>query len=124
MGALGWIAMGCGALIVIIVVVGVAATLLFGPQIKKYINEAGPKLKQLGEEAKTNPTKAAADSMLQFSGGLFEMAAEDDVNKRYTVREKRSGQLTTFYWDAKAGKPKSVPGDFSAIPADAKPPAQ
>jgi hypothetical protein len=51
------------------------------------------------------------------------MAAEDDVNKRYTVREKQTGKLTTFYWNAKKGLPEKVDGDFSAIPADATAPS-
>jgi hypothetical protein len=50
--------------------------------------------------------------------GAGELIAEDDLNKRYTVREKKTGKLMTFYWDAKANAPKSVEGDFSAIPAD------
>ena len=50
------------------------------------------------------------------------MIAEDDVNKRYTVREKQSGKLTTFYWDAKTNSAKSVEGDFSAIPVESHEP--
>lgn len=109
-GALGWLGIGCGALIVLIIVVVVGVGIF-----------AGPKLKQLGEEMQKNPTRAAADVALMT--GQFEMAKEDDVNKRYTVRQKSTGQLMTWYWDAKDGKPKSVAGDFSAIPADSGSPA-
>ena len=56
------------------------------------------------------------------SMGVGEMVAEDDVNKRYTVREKQTGKLTTFYWDAKTNSAKSVDGDFSAVPAEAREP--
>jgi len=109
-GALGWVGIGCGALIVIIIVV------IFGVAIL-----AGPKLKQFAEDAQKNPTKMAANVTLVT--GQFEMVKEDDANKRYTVRQKSNGQLTTFYWDSREGKPKSVQGDFSAIPADANSPA-
>lgn len=109
-GALGWLGIGCGSLIVIVVVVLIAVSIL-----------AGPKLKHLAEEMQKNPTRSAANITLMT--GQFEMVKEDDVNKRYTVRQKSNGQLMTFYWDAKEGKPKSVPGDFSAIPADANSPA-
>ena len=72
------------------------------------------------KEAQKNPTRATASVMVSM--GVGEMVAEDDVNKRYTVREKQSGKLTTFYWDAKTNSPKSVEGDFSAIPAEAREP--
>ena len=108
LGPLAWLGIGCGALIVIIIVVLV----VFGMV-------AGPKLKKFAEEAQKNPTRATATTMVSMTGGQFEMVKEDDVNKRYTVRQKATGQLTTIYWDAKQGKPMTVPGDFSAIPADA-----
>ncbi|EDY21818.1 hypothetical protein CfE428DRAFT_1064 [Chthoniobacter flavus Ellin428] len=120
MGPLGWLAMGCTSLIVIVVVVGVGGAILFGPTIKKWIAEARPKFEKLAEQSKTNPTRALADGMVQLGGDRFEMVAADDEHKRYTVREKKSGQLITFYWDAKENAPKTVQGDFSAIPADAK----
>ncbi len=107
-GALGWLGIGCGALILIIIVVVVGGLII-----------AGPKVKQFVEEAQKNPTRATATAMVSMSGGQFEMVKEDDVNKRYTVRQKSNGQLTTIYWDAKQNKPVTVTGDFSAIPADA-----
>ena len=55
--------------------------------------------------------------------GQFEMVAEDDANKRYTVKEKKNGGLTTVYWNEKTKAPVAIPGDFSAIPADASTPA-
>ncbi|HSI13542.1 MAG TPA: hypothetical protein VK961_15970 [Chthoniobacter sp.] len=108
LGPLAWLGIGCGALIVIIIVVLV----VFGMV-------AGPKLKKFAEEAQKNPTRATATTMVSMTGGQFEMVKEDDVNKRYTVRQKSNGQLTTIYWDAKQNKPMTVTGDFSAIPADA-----
>jgi len=110
LGVFGWLGLGCGALLVILVIVGVLIGTVFAP-----------KFKQIAGEMQKNPTRAAAD--ITIATGQFEMVKEDDVNKRYTVRQKGVGQLMTFYWDAKQGKPVSVQGDFSAIPADASPPA-
>jgi hypothetical protein len=78
-------------------------------------------MKDFAAEAQTNPTKATANAMVNMTGGQFEIVKADDANKRYTVRQKSTGQLTTIYWDAKQNKPVTVVGDFSAIPADANP---
>jgi len=127
MGPLGWLATGCMALIVIVIAIGVGGTILLGPtvekyvpEIKKYIAEVRPKIEKLAEQSKTNPTRAMAEGMVQLGGDRYEMIAVDDAHKRYTVREKKSGQVITFYWDARENAPKAVQGDFSAIPADAK----
>jgi len=114
LGALTWLGIGCGAVIVIFVLIAVGVGVFLGPKL-------GPKLREFAEEAQKNPTRAAAN--ITVATGQFEMVAEDDVNKRYTVRQKAGGQLMTFYWDAKQGKPVSVPGDFSQVPKDANPPA-
>lgn len=119
LGVFAWLGIGCGALIVILIIVGVIAFVVLGPKVK----ELGPKFKEFAEEAQKNPTRATATAMVSMSAGQFEIVAEDDVNKRYTVRQKGNGQLTTIYWDAKQGKPLTVMGDFSAIPKDANPPA-
>jgi hypothetical protein len=110
LGPLAWLGIGCGSLIVIIIIVLV----IFGVWI-------APKAKQFAEEAQKNPTRAAAN--ITVATGQFEMAQEDDANKRYTVRQKANGQLMTFYWDAKTNKPQSVPGGFDAIPKDNSAPA-
>jgi hypothetical protein len=110
LSGLAWLGLGCGALIVILILGAAGVGFFFGPKFMKFANEA-----------QQNPTRATASVML--ATGQFEMAAEDDVNKRYTVRQKAGGQLVTIYWDAKQGKPATVPGDFSAIPKDASPPA-
>ena len=110
LGALAWIGIGCGG----IVVLGIIGVVVFGMMF-------GPKLKQFAEDAQKNPTRATASVMV--TTGQFEMVAEDDANKRYTVREKKGGGLTTIYWSEKDHAPKNIPGDFSAIPADAAAPA-
>lgn len=76
----------------------------------------GPKIKNFAEQAQKNPTRATATMMV--STGAMEMVAEDDVNKRYTVKDKKSGALTTIYWNAKKNAPDVIPGDFSAIPTE------
>lgn len=117
LGPLAWLGIGCGALIVIVIVVIAAVAIFAGPKLQKM----GGQLKEFAEEAQKNPTRATANAMVNMSGGQFEMVKEDDVNKRYTVKQKSNGQLTTIYWDEKQKKPLTVTGDFSAIPADANP---
>jgi len=109
LSGLAWLGIGCGGLILLAIVGFAVAAFFFGGKVRDF-----------AKDAQKNPTKATASMMVSM--GVGEMVAEDDVNKRYTVREKQSGKLTTFYWDAKANAPKSVPGDFSAIPADAPEP--
>jgi hypothetical protein len=114
-GALGWIGIGCGGIIVLIIIGFVAFGLLFGG-----------KLKQFAEDAQKDPTRTMATTMVTVSIGEIEMVAEDAANKRYTVREKKTGKLTTMYWNEKEKKVEVIPGDFSAIPAEAtetRPPA-
>ena len=78
----------------------------------------GGSIKEFAEGAQKNPTRMVATTMVRVGMGTFEMVAEDDANKRYTVREKANGKLTTIYWNEKAKKAEVIPGDFSAIPAD------
>jgi hypothetical protein len=108
LGGLAWLGIGCGSVVVLAIIGVVVFTALFGGKIKEF-----------AEEAQKNPTRAAATAMVKFSAGQFELVKEDDVNKRYTVKEKKSGQLTTLYWSEKTKSPETVAGDFSAIPADA-----
>jgi hypothetical protein len=112
LGPLAWLGIGCGALIVIVIIVVVIAGMFMAPKMKKF-----------GEDFQKNPTKATATTMVSVSMGALELVAEDDANKRYTVKEKNSGKLTTIYWDEKKQAPATIPGDFSAIPADASTPA-
>lgn len=99
------IGIGCAAIIGLVIIGFIVVGIMFGP-----------KMKQFAEEAQKNPTRAAASMMV--STGAMEMIAEDDVNKRYTVKDKKSGELTTIYWSEKKGGPEVVQGDFTAIPAD------
>ena len=110
LGPLAWIGIGCGGIVVLAIIGFVVFGMMFGGKIK-----------QFAEDAQKNPAKATASLMVSASAGQFEMAAEDDANKRYTVREKKSGSLTTIYWNEKKQAPEVIPGDFSAIPADPAP---
>ena len=114
LGPLAWIGIGCGGIIVLIVIAVVVFVTLFGGKIK-----------QFAKEMEKNPARATATTMVTMSAGQFEMVAEDDVNKRYTIREKQSRKLTTIYWNEKKKAPEVIQGDFSAIPAeDASPPSE
>src|SRR6266853_4810756 len=107
LGPLAWIGIGCGSIVVLGIIVVIAVTVLYGG-----------KFKQFAEDAQKNPARATATTMVTVSGGKLEMAAEDDANKRYTVREKQTGTLTTIYWNETKKAPEIIQGDFSAIPAD------
>jgi hypothetical protein len=113
LGPLAWVGIGCGSLVLL----GVIALIVVG-----FI--AGPKLKKFAEDAQANPTRMVANTMATVASGQMEMVAEDDVNKRYTVRAKKDGKLTTIYWDAKKNAPEVIEGDFSAIPAVESAPAE
>jgi uncharacterized protein YneF (UPF0154 family) len=110
LSGLAWLGIGCGGLVLLAIVVFVVGGVFLGAKVKNF-----------AKEAQKNPTRATASVMVSMGAG--EMVAEDDVNKRYTVREKQSGKLMTFYWDAKTNSAQSVEGDFSAIPAEAREPA-
>lgn len=101
------IGIGCGAIVLLAVIaLGIASVML------------APKMKKFAEDAQKNPTRATAEMMVSVSAGNMEMVAEDDANKRYTVKETKTGKLTTVYWSAKKNAPEVIEGDFSAIPAE------
>ena len=99
------IGIGCGAIVLLVIIGFGIMAVMFGGKVKDFV-----------DEAQKNPTRATATMMVNASGGAMELVAEDDENKRYTVKEVKTGTLTTIYWDAKRNAPVSVPGDFSAIP--------
>jgi hypothetical protein len=101
------IGIGCGGLALLVVIGMVVAGLLLGDKMVKF-----------AEDAQKNPTRTAADLMVTASMGSLEMVAEDDVNKRYTLKETATGSLTTIYWNEKKNSPETITGDFSAIPTE------
>ncbi len=107
LGALAWVGIGCGGLVVLGIIAFAVFAMFLAPKMKKFADEMG-----------TNPTRAAASLMVSVSAGQIEMAAEDDANKRYTVKNKQNGKLTTVYFSKKKNAPEVIQGDFSAIPAD------
>ena len=112
LGVFAWLGIGCGALIVLLIIGGVIASIFLGPKLKKF-----------AEDVQKDPTRTTATTMVSVSMGQIEMVKEDPANKRYTVRQKTNGQLTTIYWDTKKQAPVTVQGDFSAIPPGANSPA-
>jgi hypothetical protein len=107
LGPVAWIGIGCGGIIALIVIGIAIFTMMYGGKIK-----------QFAQEAQANPTRAAASAAVTFGGGQMEMIAQDDTNKRYTLREKQNGKLITIYWNEKKQAPETIEGDFSAIPQD------
>lgn len=107
LGPAGWVGIGCGGIVFLCLVGFAVFSMKFGGTVK-----------QFAEEAAKNPTRTVATTMVRVGMGTFEMVAEDDANKRYTVREKANGKLTTIYWNAKARKAEIIAGDFSAIPTE------
>ena len=104
------VGIGCGALLLVAIIALVVFSFLFGGKIAKF-----------AQDAQENPTRATAELMV--SAGSMELVAEDDVNKRYTIKEPETGELTTIYWDAAKNAPEVIKGDFSAIPPATAEPA-
>ncbi|MDB6151711.1 MAG: hypothetical protein JWL90_164 [Chthoniobacteraceae bacterium] len=111
LGPLAWIGIGCGGIIVLAIIAVVVASFIFGPKAKEFI-----------QNAQKDPTRATATLMVSVGGGQIEMVAQDEENKRYTVRDKRTGKMTTIYWNEKKHATETVEGDFSAIPASPEAP--
>lgn len=104
MGTGAKIGIGCGAILLLGIIGIVIASVMFGG-----------KLMSFAEDAQKNPTRATATAMVSMSGGKLQMTAEDDANKRYTVKDP-DGKLMTIYWDETKKAPVTIEGDFSAIP--------
>ena len=111
LGVLAWLGIGCGGIIVLVVIGLVVFSVMFAPKFKK-----------LADDMQKNPTRATAELMANASVGTMEIVAEDDAHLRYTLKQKQNGQLITIYWSEKTKKPETVSGDFSAIPVDAAAP--
>ncbi|HEX7260951.1 MAG TPA: hypothetical protein VF258_03985 [Luteolibacter sp.] len=99
------VGIGCGVIAILVVIGIIIASVMLGGKVMKF-----------ADEAQKNPTRATATMMVTVSGGNMTMVAEDDANKRYTVKDTKSGTLTTIYWSEAKKAPEVIPGDFSAIP--------
>ena len=104
-GPLAWLGLGCGGIVLAVAAGAFTFWLKFGG-----------KLRELSSEAVKNPARAAALSVVTLGDGKFELIAEDDEAKRYTVREVATGKKITVYYSLKTGTTETVEGDFSAIP--------
>jgi hypothetical protein len=90
---LAWIAIGCGA---IVVLAGIAFALLGWFAVGK--------MKDVASEFEGNPTKAAAELVVRMNPDL-EMVESDEDAGTITVREKSSGKVVTFnYEDIEEGR--------------------
>lgn len=105
------IGIGCGAVVLLAIIIAIIATVMLGGKVKEF-----------AEAAQKNPTRATAEMMVKVSAGNMQMVADDDANKRYTVKETKTGKLTTVYWNEKKRAPEVIEGDFTAIPASAPEP--
>lgn len=100
------VGIGCGVIVILVIIGIIIATVMLGGKFMKF-----------ADEAQKNPTRATATMMVTVSAGNMTMVAEDDANKRYTVKDAKTGTLTTIYWSEAKKAPEVIQGDFSAIPA-------
>lgn len=105
------IGIGCGALALLAIIGLIIAGVMMGGKMKDFT-----------KDIEKNPTRGVATLMVKMSMGTMEMVAEDDANKRYTVKTKADGSLTTIYWSEKKKAPEVIAGDFSAIPVESAAP--
>lgn len=103
------VGIGCGVVAVLVIVGTIIASVM-------WFGKFSGKFKEFADEAQKNPARATATMMVTVSGGSMTMVAEDDANKRYTVKETKTGTLTTIYWSEAKKAPEVIQGDFSAIP--------
>ncbi len=122
---LAWIGIACGGIILLVIIEIVTFSLVIDWKIERLSKDlqrsfgiTAPAARGSFEE---NPTRATASVMV--TTGQFEMVAEDDANKRYTVKQKKTGELMTIYWNERKKAPDTIPGDFSAIPPEPAAPA-
>lgn len=112
MGPGAIIGIGCGAILLILIIVGIVLAVKFGGDFK-----------EIAKEAETNPTRATALTLQKVSRGEIQFVEEDDINKRYLLKDSK-GNFHTVYWNAAKNAPETIQGDFSAIPGAATAPAE
>lgn len=104
MSPLAWVGIGCGAIIVL----GIIAFGVVGYFVKKQVNRF-----------EKNPTMVAAEIAVRANPDL-ELVSSDDKTNTLTVRDKKTGEVTTFSAeDAKEGK-FTVKSDKGTVTFDAK----
>lgn len=98
-GALGWLGIGCGG-VVLLGIIAVVASMFF--------------FKDVFSGAVKNPTRVGP--ALAVKMGAAEWVSEDDAKKIYTIKQKADGKVMTFYWSKKKNNVEQVDGDATAIP--------
>lgn len=89
MSALAWVGIGCGTILVLIVIV---MALLVG------------KCKRWAEEVQKNPEKAAAEMVVKFNPDL-DMVSQDDATGEMTIHNNKTGETVTLdYADIAEGR--------------------
>ncbi len=93
LGPLAWVAIGCGALIVVVLLM-MSAGVWF----------AGKKFKEVAEDFEENPAKTTAEMMVKMNPEL-DLVESDEEEGTITIRVKETGEVATFdYSDIKEGK--------------------
>lgn len=81
---IAWVGIGCGGLVVLVVIVLVIVGVVFGSAAKKF-----------AEEAERNPAKATVELMAKFDKDI-EIVGADDEKQTVTVRVKSTGETVTL----------------------------
>jgi len=93
MGPLAWVAIGCGAIILIGILAVTAGGLFVAKKAKDFI-----------EDVESNPVAAAAETIVRLNPEL-ELVESDRQGGKITVREKGTGKVLTFnYEDLEYGR--------------------
>ncbi len=83
MHPMAWLAIGCGLLLVLMLIAGVGGCFF-----------VGKKVKDVAEEFEANPAKAAAELMVRVNPELEKVAVDDSAGTM-TIRDKNSGEEYT-----------------------------
>lgn len=100
LGPLAWIAIGCGGLIVIGLVIAVVAGVFVAKKGKDFLTEM-----------EKNPGLTTARTIVRLNPELEEVGVDED-NETITVRNTKTGEEYTFDWsDVKDGKLRFKSGE-------------
>ena len=86
LGTWGWVAIGCGALILISFVMMSAVTWF-----------AAKKVKEVASDFEKDPARSAAEWIVKMNPDL-ELVESDESSGTITVRQKSTGETATFDW--------------------------
>ena len=86
MGALGWVLIGCGGIVLLGTVLAVAGGMFV-------FNKA----KDVVERIEENPVRAAAEAVV-WANPELELVEADDAAETLTIRNTKTGEVATFDW--------------------------